>query len=552
MHLSQPALSKLLAEAEELAGQTLFERSHHGVTPTPLGLMMIGRAAAAQRAGRDPRRADGGGQRRVGQGARGRVPGGGSSAGALTVERLQASHPDLRIELREGLEQQLLPPCARVSWIASSGGWWWRARTPTCNARSCTKRPPRRSAASHPLATRSRLGGAELDRYRWVLPSRNAAPGGQRRRAARGAGFPQSRWNQAPSSPSCLLQRTPLVVGHAAAGGALAGRARPADPAAGLAGQKTASVSIMTRRRARRAATGTFSTDARARRRKWCAMRRRSASGLRRRRRRADAAAVARPRPTGAVRRWRRSAAGARPFHSSRKAVKPTAPAAARRRPAAIRRCPARRRSSRTWRRSCAPGCAGAAAGRRPAPRAREVSSSELPRFRADEVIGQAAPEIGDVARGQRSPAPPPPAGRGEKASGPGRARARRRRRCPGRPGRPAPLARCRRSVVPRPPRARAGAARHEVGQRRRQELHQRGHIGPQPHMTARALACSLSSLLKSSKPGTGAPRAAAPGGRRRSGPRPRAAFEQLRAGGLEIRQAPAGRRQARWQWRAP
>ena len=44
MHLSQPALSKLLAEAEELAGQTLFERSHHGVTPTPLGLMMIGRA----------------------------------------------------------------------------------------------------------------------------------------------------------------------------------------------------------------------------------------------------------------------------------------------------------------------------------------------------------------------------------------------------------------------------------------------------------------------------------------------------------------------------
>ena len=42
MHLSQPALSKLLAEAEELAGQTLFERSHHGVTPTPLGLMMIG------------------------------------------------------------------------------------------------------------------------------------------------------------------------------------------------------------------------------------------------------------------------------------------------------------------------------------------------------------------------------------------------------------------------------------------------------------------------------------------------------------------------------
>ena len=82
MHLSQPALSKLLAEAEELAGQTLFERSHHGVTPTPLGLMMIGRARCCSTSWTRPRRADGGGQRRVGQGARGRVPGGGPSAGA--------------------------------------------------------------------------------------------------------------------------------------------------------------------------------------------------------------------------------------------------------------------------------------------------------------------------------------------------------------------------------------------------------------------------------------------------------------------------------------
>ena len=144
-HLSQPALSKLLAEAEELAGQTLFERSHHGVTPTPLGLMMIGRARLLLNE-LDATHAEL------------TAAASGASAARVGVFPVVASSawpgpgaaPRIRIcgsNCAKGWSSSCCPPCARVSWIASSGGWWWRARTPTCNARSCTKRPPRRSAA---------------------------------------------------------------------------------------------------------------------------------------------------------------------------------------------------------------------------------------------------------------------------------------------------------------------------------------------------------------------------------------------------------------------
>ena len=123
----------------------------------------------------------------------------------LTVERLQASHPDLRIELREGLEQQLLP-ALRAGELDCIVG---RLVVEGADADlQCEILYEEATAAvcgpSHPLATRSRLGGAELDRYRWVLPSRNAALYSlvASAVAARGA-FRRSRWNRAPFSPSC-------------------------------------------------------------------------------------------------------------------------------------------------------------------------------------------------------------------------------------------------------------------------------------------------------------------------------------------------------------
>ena len=132
----------------------------------------------------------------------------------LTVERLQASHPDLRIELREGLEQQLLPALRAGELDCIVGRLVVEARTPTCNARSCTKRPPRRSAAPR-IRWRPAAG--------WAAPSWTATAGCCRRAtprftawwpapSARGAGFPQVAVESgAILTIVSLLQRTPLL-----------------------------------------------------------------------------------------------------------------------------------------------------------------------------------------------------------------------------------------------------------------------------------------------------------------------------------------------------
>src|SRR5690606_31076680 len=44
LHLSQPAISKMLAEAEDALGARLFERSPQGVVPTPAGAAAVHRA----------------------------------------------------------------------------------------------------------------------------------------------------------------------------------------------------------------------------------------------------------------------------------------------------------------------------------------------------------------------------------------------------------------------------------------------------------------------------------------------------------------------------
>ena len=304
----------------------------------------------------------------------------------LTVERLQASHPDLRIELREGLEQQLLP-ALRAGELDCIVG---RLVVEGADADlQCEILYEEATAAvcgpSHPLATRSRLGGAELDRYRWVLPSRNAALYSlvASAVAARGAGFPQVAVESgAILTIVSLLQRTPLLSAMPLrVARSLAARGQLAILPLALQA-KLHPVGIMTRRQARAAAATELFYRRCARRRKWCAMRRRSASGLRRRRRRADAAAVARPRPTGAVRRWRRSAAGARPSF----------PPAAR--PSSPRPQPPLAGAQRQYA-DAQPGGDHLAHGVEAAHldaqaqrqagvlrRAREVSSSELPRFR--------------------------------------------------------------------------------------------------------------------------------------------------------------------------
>ena len=140
----------------------------------------------------------------------------------LTVERLQASHPDLRIELREGLEQQLLP-ALRAGELDCIVG---RLVVEGADADlQCEILYEEATAAvcgpSHPLATRSRLGGAELDRYRWCC--RRATPRFTAWWPARrggGAGFPQVAVESGAILTIVVVAAHAAVVGHAAAGGA--------------------------------------------------------------------------------------------------------------------------------------------------------------------------------------------------------------------------------------------------------------------------------------------------------------------------------------------
>ena len=265
MHLSQPALSKLLAEAEELAGQTLFERSHHGVTPTPLGLMMIGRARLLLNE-LDATHAE---LTAAASGASGKVRVGvfrwWPICWRLTVERLLASGSADRTARRAGAAAAAALRAGELDCIVG------RLVVEGADADlQCEILYEEATAAvcgpSHPLATRSRLGGAELDRYRWVLPSRNAALYSlvASAVAARGAELSAGRGGIGRHSHHRVaVAAHAAVVGHAAAGGALAGRARQlAMPLALQA--KLHPVGIMTRRQARARRDRTFLQTLRA------------------------------------------------------------------------------------------------------------------------------------------------------------------------------------------------------------------------------------------------------------------------------------------------
>ncbi|CAB5517225.1 HTH-type transcriptional regulator GbpR [Achromobacter anxifer] len=216
MHLSQPALSKLLGEAEALVGQPLFERSHQGVAPTLLGLLMIDRARLLLNE-LDATHAE---LAAAANGATGKVRAGIFPVVAhllvpLAVQSLQEAHPALRIELSEGLEKQLLPALrageldcvvGRLGVDGADADLQCEILYDEATAVVC--------GPAHPLAARSRLSGAALDGCRWVLPSRNAALYSLVAAAvsARGAGFPQvAIESSAILTIVSLLQRTSLL-----------------------------------------------------------------------------------------------------------------------------------------------------------------------------------------------------------------------------------------------------------------------------------------------------------------------------------------------------
>jgi LysR family pca operon transcriptional activator len=108
--IGQPALSRSLQELEEVVGTRLFERHARGVRPTEPGVIVI---RLARRVLAELRRAD------EELDAVGTAEGGVVSVGVLPVAavgvlpgaliRLKARHPAIRVQLRQGRMEELLP-----------------------------------------------------------------------------------------------------------------------------------------------------------------------------------------------------------------------------------------------------------------------------------------------------------------------------------------------------------------------------------------------------------------------------------------------------------
>jgi DNA-binding transcriptional LysR family regulator len=181
IHLTQPAISKLIKEIEAILGVALFERSKRGVSLTESGRAFVARAEAVLNDIEQSRRE----AVAISKGLRGNL-----RIGMLAVIEsgllpksllaLQKIAPGLRVRIEEGTYSALLDALVRGELDCVIG----RLEAGTKESEreieletTVLMRPPVHIVvrAAHPLAGRKRLPLAELAESQWVLP-RSSAP----------------------------------------------------------------------------------------------------------------------------------------------------------------------------------------------------------------------------------------------------------------------------------------------------------------------------------------------------------------------------------------
>lgn len=194
VHLSQPAVSKALAEIESMVGALLFERTATGLIETAQGKIFVryAREALAQlgRLGEDLTAAQLGhaGTIRVGSmiAASVLVP--------LTIKLLKARSPNTTVRLEEGLIEPLVQRLGlgeldlvvvRLDSIPDAGGFVLEPLYQDAVVVVC--------AADAPLAAQASLCWADLASQPWVLPPPDSASGRRYEEALRqhGLGMPR-------------------------------------------------------------------------------------------------------------------------------------------------------------------------------------------------------------------------------------------------------------------------------------------------------------------------------------------------------------------------
>lgn len=172
VHLTQPAISKIIREMETMFGAALFERSKRGVTLTECGEALADRAQYLlndfDRAKQEIRA--------IGMGTIGSLRIGAPPVVESTVIpkcllALRRVAPDLRIQIEEGARVALIASLKRGEIDCLIGRLDAGPPPPGLHCEKLMRTPVRIVAARHhPLSGKRRIALSELAAYPWVLP----------------------------------------------------------------------------------------------------------------------------------------------------------------------------------------------------------------------------------------------------------------------------------------------------------------------------------------------------------------------------------------------
>lgn len=172
LSLTQPAVSKSLAEIERLFGLDLFVRSTRGTEPTAYG-QKVARFARSVLADFDRTRAD---IATVASGGAGRIRVGAMVVAtpgrlAAAVDRLKRESPRTTVSIEEGDLSRLLPRLRTGELDVIVGRLEPGYAAPDLETEALYAEPMRVIVApGHPLAARRSLGWADLALQPWVVP----------------------------------------------------------------------------------------------------------------------------------------------------------------------------------------------------------------------------------------------------------------------------------------------------------------------------------------------------------------------------------------------
>lgn len=178
LHLTQPSLSKMLAEVEQSFGQRLFDRGARGLTPTPAGRVATHGAQLLmnelQRLGRETAAPTGEMVLRLGT-----PPFVALSHLPRALQALSALAPELRVELHENAVPALLEALlagqldALISHLDGDVGQAHHQALRHIRLFSASFEVI--APAAHPLARRRSVSWLDLAQADWVLPGAHSA-----------------------------------------------------------------------------------------------------------------------------------------------------------------------------------------------------------------------------------------------------------------------------------------------------------------------------------------------------------------------------------------